>query len=238
MLFLLLDFDRVLDSTLPLIPARGFNPVPSYSVQLSQEEFLNKCGPFLSFLRNSPSRLAGSPLAFCFTAGPTVGPQVWTDCPKNHSTGKLTQMPLTGLTAPLPSLFSFAEPSLLLSSSHSVAPRWLPTGSLKPSWVPLALNTSPLPYTEMDRTQACVPGFSWFLPSLVPLSGFQHFPYGLGIGNSSISCPNKTARSPPASGESLSWRFDPAPLLGLSLPFLLSFLDGALGVVPILPGTS
>ena len=30
----------------------------------------------------------------------------------------------------------------------------------------------------------------------------------------------------------------PAPLLGLSLPFFPSFLDGALGVVPIMPGIS
>lgn len=82
--------------TLPLIPARGFESVPSYSVQLSQEKFLNKSGPFLSFFRNGPSRLAGSPLVFCFTAGPTVGPQVWTDCPRSPARASPPKCPSLG----------------------------------------------------------------------------------------------------------------------------------------------
>lgn len=79
-------------------------------------------------------------------------------------------------------------------------------------------------WTELRHT---CPGSPETLPSLVPLLGFQHFPLWLRNWKLLHFLSNKTA-----SGEGLSWLFDPSSLLGLSLPFFPSFLDGAVGIVP------
>ena len=97
--FLLLDLDGVLIGHSPFHTCSRFLSAPSYPVQLLQtamRSFSMNVVHSNHFLKNGPSRLGGSPLASCFTAGPTVGLQAWTDCTRSPERVSPPQCPSVG----------------------------------------------------------------------------------------------------------------------------------------------
>ena len=158
--------------------------------------------------------------------------------PKKSSESKPTRMLLTGLTAQLPSLwfcwafFAINQQPQCWHLGGCPQALWNPAGS------PWHWTQACCPMQRWTELRHPCPGSLKTLPSLVLLSGFRHFLLWFRKWKLLRFLSNKTALSPPASGDGLSQWFDPSSILGLSLPFFPSFLDGALGVVPILPGIS